>query len=161
MYPAINSYLSALKNIHVQNSVTLDLEKFSSLKHILRGIRRKQEISGTKRLPIEVGDTFHQLSQPHTTANHDDDIMLWQHIRKLLYVWRVSELTGKQRFQGDTDLGMNDITFIRSLGKASSAKLFIKTSKSGPFPSRHEYRNRNNWAKRVCYHCPKEVFSSM
>ena len=86
-------------------------------------------------MPIKVEElnTFHQLLQPHATANHDN-VMLWAAICLAYFGFlRVSEFTIKQRFQGSTDLSTNDITFIRSLATASSVKVFIKASKADPF----------------------------
>ena len=56
------------------------------------------EKSGTKRLPITVEDlnTFHQLLQPHATANHDN-VMLWAAIYLAYFGFlRVTEAPGKE-----------------------------------------------------------------
>ena len=136
-HSSIKNYLAAVRHYHIRQGFKLNFQKMTRLQLVLRGIKRDQGGQIRIRLPITIHhlQLFHLLLSIPSTKNYDS-IMFWAAMTLAFFGFlRLGELTCNSKFNPDTHLTPDNISFnfIQEMQKPKSMTILIKESKTDPF----------------------------
>ena len=124
-------YLSAVRSLHIDNGLPDPLINCLQLQRLLRGIKRVQGSSTTKRLPITID--LLKVIQRSLDLNSWDHVMLWAACCLGFFGFlRAGEFTTNSSFDPSIHLTVGDVQ-ADSLVDPTCFKVHIKCSKTDPF----------------------------
>ena len=130
-HSSIKVYLSAVRSLHIDNGLPDPLINCLQLQRLLRGIKRVQGSSTSKRLPITV-DLLKAI-QRSLDLNSWDHVMLWAACCLGFFGFlRAGEFTTNSTFDPSIHLTVGDVQ-ADSLVDPTCFRVHIKCSKTDPF----------------------------
>ncbi len=131
----IKTYLAAVRDLHIRNGFSLDIEHLSQLQYTLRGIKRHQRIHTRVRHPILLThlEIFFENLQPNR-APSVDNAMIWASFCLAFFGFlRISEFTCDRAFNPETNLALADVTIMPTIEQPTYLCINIKKSKTDQF----------------------------
>ena len=131
----IKTYLAAVRDLHIRNGFTLEIENLSQLLYTLRGIKRHQGIHTRVRNPILMMhlEMFSKNLQPHR-APSIDNAMIWASFCLAFFGFpRINEFTCDRAFNPEVNLAVADITIMPTIDQPAYLCINIKKSKTDQF----------------------------
>ena len=124
----IQSYLSAIRHLHIINGMDSPIHEFERLRLVVRALKKR---SGPKRQrsPVTVGMLL-SIKNILVKSSYNDTLFWSMLCTGFFGFMRLSEFTVDGKFNSEFDLALSDLTFSADL---RSACLRIKSSKTDPF----------------------------
>ena len=130
-HSSIKVYLSAVRSLHIDNGLPDPLINCLQLQRLMRGIKRVQGSSTSKRLPITID--LLKVIQRSLDLNSGDHVMLWAACCLSFFGFlRAGEFTTNSSFDPSIHLTVGDVQ-ADSLVDPTCFKVHIKGSKTDPF----------------------------
>ena len=130
-HSSIKVYLSAVRSLHIDNGLPDPLVNCLQLQRLLRGIKRVQDSSPSKRLPITID--LLKVIQRSLDLNSRDHVMFWAACYIGLFGFLCAgEFTTNPPFDSSIHLAVSDVQ-ADALVDPSCFKIHIKCSKTDPF----------------------------
>lgn len=134
-FDTIKCYLAAVRDLHIRNGFSFDVEKFQQLQYTLRGIKRYLGHGKRVRHPISIShlEFFHAILLPHL-APDIDNAMIWASFCLAFFGFmRISEFTCNGSFSADIHLAVSDVDLLPNFEQPTSMQVFLKSSKTDQF----------------------------
>ena len=134
-FDTIKCYLAAVRDLHIRNGFSLDIEKFQQLQYTLRGIKRYLGHGKRVRHPISIShlELFHKILSPHLALDIDN-AMIWASFCLAFFGFmRISEFTCNGSFSSNIHLTVSDVVFQPSFDQPTHMQVFLKSSKTDQF----------------------------
>ena len=129
--PSIKVYLSGVRSLHIDNGLPDPLVNCLQLQRLLRGIKRVQGSSPSKRLPIIID--LLKVIQRSLDLNPRNHVMFWAACCIGFFGFpRAGEFTTNPPFDTSIHLAVSDVQ-ADALVDPSCFKIHIKCSKTVPF----------------------------
>ena len=130
-HSSIKVYLSAVRSLHIDQGLPDPLVNCLQLQYLLRGIKRVQGSSPTKRLPVTID--ILRVIQGSLDLSSRDHVMLWAACCLGFFGFlRVGEFTTSRPFDPSIHLAVSDVQ-AHTLVNPTCFKIRIKCSKTDPF----------------------------
>ena len=130
-HSSIKVYLSAVRSLHIDQGLPDPLVNCLQLQRLLRGIKRVQGSSLTKRLPVTID--ILRVIQGSLDLSSRDHVMLWAACCLGFFGFlRAGEFTSSCPFDPSIHLTVSDVQ-ADTLVNPTCFKICIKCSKTDPF----------------------------